>query len=178
MARHFRNLTLGLVAVLAFGGAIISGQGGAQSSMASDPFSKLHFRSIGPAQASGRVSDIAVYEANPSIFYVGSAHGGVWKTMNNGATFTPEFQNEGLMSIGDIAVSQKNPDLVWVGTGESNNRQSTGWGDGVFKSTDGGKTFKNMGLTKSEHINRIVIDADNDNNVLVAATGPLFNGGG
>ncbi|TAK11848.1 MAG: hypothetical protein EPO35_11970 [Acidobacteria bacterium] len=176
MARQFRNLTLGLVAVLAFGGAIISGQGGAAT--AADPFKSLHFRSIGPAQASGRVSDIAVYEANPSVFYVGSAHGGVWKTTNNGATFTPQFQNEGLISVGDLAVSQKNPDLVWLGTGESNNRQSTGWGGGVWKSTDGGKTWKNMGLAKSEHINRIVIDADNDNVVMVAATGPLFKGGG
>ena len=184
MARQFRTLTLGLVAVLAIGGAIISGEAGLAGQgqtgavPAADPFKNLHFRSIGPAQASGRVADIAVYEANPSIFYVGSAHGGVWKTTNNGATFTPEFQNDGLISIGDIAVSQKNPDLVWVGTGESNNRQSTGWGGGIYKSTDGGKTFKNMGLAHSEHIGRIVIDADNENNVLVAATGPLFRSGG
>lgn len=179
MARQFRTLTLGFSAGLALlvaaGGAIISGQGGAA---AADPFAKLHFRSIGPAQASGRVSDVAVYEANPAIFYVGSAHGGVWKTTNNGATFTPQFQNEGLIGIGDIAVSQKNPDVVWVGTGEANNRQSTGWGGGIYKSTDGGKTYKNMGLTKSEHINRIVIDADNENIVMVAATGPLYKAGG
>src|SRR6185436_20603951 len=142
------------------------------------PFDTLHFRPIGPASMSGRISDLAVYESNPSIYYVGTAHGGVWKTTNNGTTFEAQFQDLGLMSIGAVAVSQKNPDLVWVGTGESNNRQSTGWGGGVYKSTDGGKTFKNMGLTKSEHINRIVIDADNENNVLVAATGPLFNGGG
>src|SRR6185295_12215062 len=132
----------------------------------------------GPATASGRIADIAAFEANPAIFYVGTAHGGVWKTTNNGATFTPQFQNEGLMSVGDLAVSQKNPNLVWLGTGESNNRQSTSWGSGVWKSTDGGTTWKNMGLAQSEHINRIVIDATNDNVVLVAATGPLFRSGG
>ena len=99
---------------------------------------------------SGRISDFAVYEANPAIFYVATAHGGVWKTTSNGALFTPLFQDEGLMSIGDVAVSQSNPDLVWVGTGESNNRQTTSWGDGVYKSTDGGRTFQNMGLRESQ----------------------------
>ena len=107
---------------------------------------------------SGRISDLAVYEANPAIYYVGTAHGGVWKTTNNGTTFEAQFQDQGLMSIGDVTVSQTNPDLVWVGTGESNNRQSTSWGDGVYKSTDGGKTYTNMGLRASKHINRIVID--------------------
>ena len=113
---------------------------------ASGPFDALHFRSIGPASMSGRISDLAVYEANPAIFYVATAHGGVWKTTNNGTTFEAQFQDQGLMSIGDVTVSQSNPDLVWVGTGESNNRQSTSWGDGVYKSTDGGKTYTNMGL--------------------------------
>src|SRR5215213_8896415 len=109
--------------------------------LASGPFDALHFRPIGPASMSGRVSDLAVYEANPSIFYVGTAHGGVWKTINNGTTFEAQLQDQGLMSIGDVAISQSNPDLVWVGTGESNNRQSTSWGDGVYKSTDGGKNY-------------------------------------
>ncbi len=176
MVRHFRKFGLGAALTFALGGAFLQGQMG--TTPVADQFKGLHFRSIGPAQASGRVSDVAVYEANPAIFYVGSAHGGVWKTTNNGATFAALFQDQGLISIGDIAVSQKNPDLVWVGTGEANNRQSTGWGGGIYKSTDGGKTFKNMGLAQSEHINRIVIDADNDNNVIVAATGPLFRSGG
>jgi photosystem II stability/assembly factor-like uncharacterized protein len=176
MLRHLRNIGVGAVLVAAFGSSMLSGQTG--ETPAADQFKGLHFRSIGPAQASGRVSDVAVYEANPSIFYVGSAHGGVWKTTNNGATFTAQFQDQGLMSVGDLAVSQKNPNLVWLGTGESNNRQSTSWGDGVWKSTDGGTTWKNMGLVHSEHINRIVIDADNDDVVIVAATGPLFNSGG
>src|SRR5438093_13781567 len=88
------------------------------------PFDALHFRSIGPASMSGRISDIAAYEPNPAIFYVGTAHGGVWKTTNNGTSFEAQFQDQGLMSVGDVAVSQNNPDLVWVGSGESNNRQS------------------------------------------------------
>src|SRR5215210_4500274 len=141
-------------------------------------FERLHFRSIGPATMSGRIADVAVYEANPAIWYVGTAHGGVWKTTSNGATFTPLLQDRGLLSIGDVAISQSNADIVWVGTGESNNRQSTSWGDGVWKSTDGGKTFQNMGLKDSKHINRIVIDPTNDDIVLVAATGPLFGSGG
>lgn len=141
-------------------------------------FSALHFRSVGPATMSGRVADLAVYEANPAIFYVGTAHGGVWKTTSNGTMFTPLFQDNGLMAIGDVAVSQTNPDLVWVGTGESNNRQSTSWGSGVYKSTDGGKTFALMGLPTSKHINRILIHPTDNNIVFVAATGPLFGPGG
>ena len=141
-------------------------------------FDKLHFRSIGPATMSGRISDLAIYEANPAIWYVGTAHGGVWKTTSNGALFTPLFQDQGLIAIGDVAVSQINPDLVWVGTGESNNRQSTSWGSGVYKSTDGGKTFAMMGLPQSKHINRIVMHPTNNDVVLVAATGPLFGPGG
>jgi len=142
------------------------------------PFDALHFRPIGPASMSGRIADLAVYEANPAIYYVGAAHGGVWKTTNAGTTFEPVFEQVGMMSIGDVTVSQSNPDLVWVGTGESNNRQSTGWGDGVYKSTDGGKTFTNMGLRTSRAINRIVIDPRDNDVVFVAATGSLWGPGG
>jgi photosystem II stability/assembly factor-like uncharacterized protein len=145
---------------------------------ADGPFDALHFRPIGPASMSGRISDLAVYESNPSIYYVGTAHGGVWKTTNNGTTFEAQFQDLGLMSIGAVAVSQNNPDLVWVGTGESNNRQSTSWGDGVYKSTDGGKTYTSVGLKTSRFINRIVIDPRNNDVVFVAATGSLWGPGG
>jgi len=141
-------------------------------------FEKLHFRSIGPATMSGRIADIAVYEANPAIWYVGTAHGGVWKTTSNGAMFTPLLQDKGLMSIGDIAVSQLNPDVVYVGTGESNNRQSGSWGEGLYKSTDGGKTWSHIGLRDSKHINRIVLDPNNNDVVFVAATGALYGPGG
>ncbi len=141
-------------------------------------FERLHFRSIGPVVMSGRIADLAVYEKNPALYYVATAHGGVWKTTNNGTTFQPLFQDQGLMSIGDVTISQTNPDLLWVGTGESNNRQSISWGSGVWKSTDGGKTFTHMGLKDSKHIHRIVIDPTNNDVVLVAATGALFGPGG
>jgi photosystem II stability/assembly factor-like uncharacterized protein len=184
MARHFPALHAGrraaaaatFVALLlaAYAPAIASGQ----SVPVAQEFEALHFRSIGPAQMSGRISDLAVYEANPAIYYVGTAHGGVWKTTSNGVTFEPLFQNEGLISIGDVTVSQRNPDLLWVGAGESNNRQSTSWGGGVYKTTDGGRTFQHMGLTNSRHINRIAIHPANDDVVFVGATGPLFGPGG
>jgi photosystem II stability/assembly factor-like uncharacterized protein len=171
---------LGVALVLALAGQSLIGQAGQTSATppVSGPFDSLHFRQIGPASMSGRISDLAVYEANPAIFYVGTAHGGVWKTTNAGTTFEAEFQDLGLMSIGDVTVSQSNPDLVWVGTGESNNRQSTSWGDGVFKSADGGKTWVNMGLRSSRHINRIVIDPRDTDVVFVAATGSLWGPGG
>jgi photosystem II stability/assembly factor-like uncharacterized protein len=151
---------------------------GSTAAAAAGPFDTLHFRPIGPASMSGRIADLAVYEPNPAIFYVGTAHGGVWKTTNSGTTFEPQFQDQGLISIGDVTVSQSNPDLVWVGTGESNNRQSTSWGDGVYKSTDGGKTWTHMGLPTSRYINRIVIDPRNNDVVFVAATGSLWGPGG
>jgi photosystem II stability/assembly factor-like uncharacterized protein len=179
LLKHLRLLGLG-AAVIAFAGQLLIGQTPPAASMnpGAGPFDSLHFRSIGPASMSGRISDLAVYEANPTIFYVGTAHGGVWKTINNGTTFDALFQDQGLMSIGDVAISQSNPDLVWVGTGESNNRQSTSWGDGVCKSTDGGKTWANVGLKTSRYINRIVIDPRANDTVLVAATGSLWGAGG
>jgi photosystem II stability/assembly factor-like uncharacterized protein len=159
--------------------ASVAGVAGAQSAVpVAQEFEQLHFRSIGPAIMSGRISDFAVYESNPSIYYVGTAHGGVWKTTSNGALMTPVLQHDGLLSIGDVTVSQKNPDVVWVGKGEANNRQSTSWGDGVYKSTDGGKTWQQMGLSGAKHIGRILIDPSNDDVVLVAAGGPLFGPGG
>src|SRR6185295_7583943 len=116
-----RQLTRSLVTA----GLLIAITQVASAQTVAQEFEKLHFRSIGPATMSGRIADVAVYEANPALYYVGSAHGGVWKTTNNGATFEAQFQDNGLMAIGDVAISQINPDLVWVGTGESNNRQST-----------------------------------------------------
>ena len=180
--KHVRVFGLGLCAavLLAFAGQALVGaqQPAAAAKPAGGPFDSLHFRGIGPASMSGRIADLAVYEANPAIFYVGTAHGGVWKTVNNGTTFEAQFQDQGLISIGDVTVSQSNPDLVWVGTGESNNRQSTSWGDGVYKSTDGGKTWTSMGLKTSKHINRIVIDPRDNDIVFVAATGSLWGPGG
>ena len=177
MLRHLRLVTLCLLVVgLAASGSALLGQ--SQTGPVATEFEDLHFRSIGPATMSGRVPSIAVFEANPAIFYVGTAHGGVWKTTSNGALFEGQFQDNGLISIGAVAVSQINPDLVWAGTGESNNRQSTSWGDGVYKSTDGGRTWRNMGLRDSKHIHKIAIDRQDNNIVFVAATGALFGPGG
>jgi len=151
---------------------------GAQQVPVAQEFEGLHFRSIGPATMSGRISDLAVYEANPAVYYAATAHSGLWKTTSGGATFEALFQNEGLISLGDVTISQSDPDLVWVGGGEANNRQTSSWGGGVYKSTDGGENFQHMGLGESYHINRIVIHPDNDNVVLVAAVGSLYKEGG
>jgi len=176
--KHYRLFAAGVAAALAFGTPSLIGRAQSGAGAATGPFDGLHWRQIGPASMSGRISDLAVYEPNPNIWYVGTAHGGVWKTVNNGTTFEAQFQDLGLMSIGDIAVSQNNPDLVYVGSGESNNRQSTSWGDGMYKSTDGGKTYTSIGLKSSKHINRVVIDPRDNDVVWVAATGALFGPGG
>ena len=114
------------------------------------------FRGIGPASMGGRIDDIAAVDSNPYVYYVGFATGGVWKTTNNGTTFQPIFDIYSTASIGDIAIAPSNADIVWVGTGEANNRQSSSFGDGIYKSTDGGKTFTKMGLENSQTIARIV----------------------
>lgn len=129
------------------------------------------WRSIGPCTMGGRITDIAVVESRPQVFYVAAATGGVWKTTNNGITFTPVFDTYGTSSIGDIAVCPSNPDIVWVGTGEANLRNSVHWGDGVYKSTDGGRTFQHMGLKDSHHIGRIAIHPKDPDIVYVAALG-------
>lgn len=148
-----------------------------------DPFSTgtfggWRFRSIGPAVTSGRVIAFAVDPEDRAKFYVAVASGGVWKTINAGTTWTPVFDNEGSYSIGAIALDRKNPSTVWVGTGERNSQRSVGYGDGVYRSDDGGRSWKNMGLKKSEHIGRIVIDPRNSDIVFVAAQGPLWSAGG
>lgn len=134
----------------------------------------LGFRSIGPANMSGRLVDIAVVEMDTRVYYLASATGGVWKTTDNGLRFTPVFQDEGTHSVGDVAVHQRDTSVVWVGTGERANRQSSSWGDGVYKSVDGGETWENMGLEESHHIGRIVMHPDDPDIVYVAALGHLW----
>ena len=131
-------------------------------------------RSIGPASMSGRVVDLAVVESDPYIFYVATATGGLWKTTNNGVTFESIFENQGSHSLGAIAVHQKNPEIVWVGTGERANRQSTSWGDGIYKSTDGGKSWTHLGLAESHHIGRVALHPENPEIAFVAAMGHLW----
>lgn len=141
-------------------------------------FSGLSFRSIGPAVVSGRVLDIAVSPRDKSTWFVVTAYGGVFKTSNAGTTFSPVLDNAGTPSFGCVTIDAKNPLNVWVGSGENNSQRSVGWGDGVYKSTDGGKTFTNVGLKASEHIGQIAVDPRNSNVVFVAAQGPLWAPGG
>ena len=142
------------------------------------PLAGLRLRSIGPALTSGRVGDIAVHPRDKKIWYVAAASGGVWKTTNAGTTWTPIFDNEASYSIGTLVLDPKNPNVVWVGTGENNAQRSVGYGDGVYKSVDGGRSWQNMGLRESEHISRIQIDPRNSDIVYVAAQGPLSRKGG
>ena len=146
--------------------------------MSTPTFNGLRFRSIGPAFTSGRVIGFAVDPRNPAKYFVGVASGGVWKTINAGTTWTPVFDNEGSYSIGAIVLDPKNPLVVWVGTGENNSQRSVSYGNGVYKSEDGGRTWKNVGLKTSEHIGRIAIDPKDSNIVYVAAQGPLWGPGG
>ena len=132
-------------------------------------FAGLTFRSIGPAVASGRIGDIAIHRSQKSVWYVAPHSGGVWKSQNAGTTWTPVFDSQGSYSIGALALDPKNPLVVWVGTGENNSQRSVGYGDGVYKSSDGGKSWTNVGLRSSAHIGRIAIDPRNSDVVYVAA---------
>ena len=143
----------------------------------SSQLSGLKFRSIGPALTSGRVSDIAVNPKDFNEYYVTVASGGVWKTTNHGVTYKPIFDKEGSYSIGCVTIDPNQSSTIWVGTGENNNQRSVGYGDGVYKSTDGGKSWKHMGLKESEHISKIIVDPRNSDVVYVAAYGPLWSDG-
>src|SRR6476619_3256987 len=151
---------------------------GPRDPMSSPTFNGLRFRSLGPAFTSGRVIGFAVDPHNASKYFVASASGGVWRTVNNGNTWTPVFDREGSYSIGAIVLDPKNPLTVWVGTGENNSQRSVSYGNGLYKSDDGGKTWRNVGLRTSEHIGRIAIDPKDPNIVYVAAQGALWGPGG
>jgi len=140
--------------------------------------SGLRLRNIGPATMSGRFVDMDVVESNPYTMYVASATGGVFRTTDNGVTWTPVFEREAVHSVGDIAIYQPDPNIIWVGTGERANRQSVGWGDGVYKTTDEGRTWTNVGLGASMHIGRIVTHPSNPAIVYVAAQGSVWGPGG
>jgi len=146
--------------------------------MNADTFSGLKFRLIGPGAASGRVMSIAVNPRNKFEYYVGVASGGVWKTVNDGTTWTPVFDGEGSYSIGWVALDPNDSSVVWVGSGESNSQRSVAYGDGIYRSVDGGKSWENLGLKKSEHIGRVVVDPRDSKVVYVAAEGPLWGAGG
>lgn len=140
--------------------------------------SAFKFRCIGPALMSGRISDIAVKPDDPHTWYVAAGSGGVWKTTNGGTTFEPIFDGEASYSIGCVAIDPLFPSIIWVGTGENVSGRHVGYGDGVYRSRNGGKTWENMGLQKSEHIGKILIDPRNSDVIFVAAEGPLWSAGG
>jgi len=144
----------------------------------SETFSGLKFRSIGPAFMSGRIADIAIHPQNENIWYVAVGSGGVWKTENAGNTWTPIFDNESCYSTGCITLDPQNPSVVWLGTGENVGGRHLSFGDGIFKSTDSGATWTNVGLEQSEHISKIVVHPENSNIVWVASQGPLWSKGG
>ncbi len=140
--------------------------------------SALKWREVGPALTSGRISDLAVNPDNPFEYYVAVASGGVWKTSNWGVDYTPIFDSQSSYSIGCITIDPNNSNVIWVGTGENNNQRSVAYGDGVYKSVDGGKSWKNMGLKNSEHIGNIIVHPENSDVVYVSAYGPLWSKGG
>jgi len=169
-ASTFRLIVLALLLIVS--SAVVGTAQDKNVNKLDDTFLKnLQFRAIGPANMGGRIDDIAVVESNPSTYYVGAATGGVWKTTNNGTTFDPVFDEQGSTSIGDIAIAPSDPSIIWVGTGEPNNRQSSSWGDGIYRSLDAGKTWTNMGLRDSKHIGRVLIDSRDPNIVYAAVVG-------
>ena len=162
---------VGLIAALPVAGL-------AEEADAAHPLAGMPLRPIGPALTSGRVSDFAFDPNRPQVHYVAMASGNLWKTVNNGTSWTPVFDHEGAYAIGVVAIDPLDPDTVWVGTGENNSQRSVGYGDGVYRSLDGGQTWKNMGLKDSGHISMIRTHPEDSDTVWVAAQGPLWNSGG
>ncbi len=143
-----------------------------------EAISGLRLREVGPALMGGRIADIAVHPEKRSTWYVAVGSGGLWKTENAGTTWTPIFDSEASYSIGTVALDPRNPETVWVGTGENVSGRHVGWGDGIYRSRDGGGSWERMGLERSEHIGKILVDPRDGDRVLVAAEGPLWSGGG
>ncbi|MDN5202492.1 glycosyl hydrolase [Fulvivirgaceae bacterium BMA10] len=149
-----------------------------KSLMTDSVFAGLKMRNIGPAFMSGRIADIAIHPHDESVWYVAVGSGGVWRTKNAGVTWKPIFDNQVSYSIGCVTIDPNNPHTIWVGTGENIGGRHVGFGDGIYRSTDGGATWKNMGLKTSEHISKIIIHPENSNVIWVAAQGPLWKKGG
>lgn len=170
-------LTLGLAALVAALAAPLQAQ--AEQSEADfvrdDVLGRMEWRALGPTTFGGRVVDIAVHPTDPSVWYIAGGSGGVFRTVNGGTTFTPIFDDQPVFSIGDIAIAPSNPEVIYVGTGEANNQRSSYWGDGVWKSADGGATWTHTGLRGTDHIGRVIVDPHNADRVWVAALGALYS---
>jgi photosystem II stability/assembly factor-like uncharacterized protein len=163
-----------IVLALVPGASSLRGQTSAAPALSTELLKGLQFRNIGPAIMAGRIDDFSVVESNPATYYVATASGGVFRTTNNGTTFVPVFDDQPASSIGAVAVAPSNPSIVYVGTGEPNNRQSSSWGNGVYKSLDAGRTWRYLGLAQTYHIGRIVVHPHNPDIVYVAAAGHLW----
>ncbi len=171
MARRFWLVVLAI-------GLVTAGLGARQGQFTSDLLKGIELRTIGPTLTTGRVVDVEIDPKNPSVWYVASAFGGLWKTTNRGITFSPIFDDNGVFTLCCVAIDPKDSNVVWLGTGENNSQRSAHFGDGIYKSLDAGKTWKRMGLETSEHIGEILVDPRNSNVVYVASQGPLFSEGG
>ena len=167
-----RRVRLTCLGALALSGTTLTAQSPAP---AADPMIRdLRWRNVGNANLLGRISSIDALESDWTHVIVGSASGGVWKSVNGGTSWTTIFDNYGAASIGDVKINQKNPNVIWVGTGEECGRNSAAWGDGVYKSTDGGQTFTNVGLKETYNIGKIILHPTNENIVYVAAIGNIY----
>jgi photosystem II stability/assembly factor-like uncharacterized protein len=172
-----RHLLLTAVAFAFITAGLGAGQDGSADRLTPEQLKGIELRSIGPAISTGRVADVEIDPKNPNVWYVASAFGGLWKTVNRGITFTPVF-DQYAFTLCCVVVDPKDSNVVWLGTGENTSQRSAHFGDGLYKSTDAGKTWKRVGLEASEHIGKIIIDPRNPNVVYVASQGPLWSPGG
>ena len=153
----------------------MAGEAVHQALMQESLLAQLPFRNVGPTVMSGRVTDIDAFPADPTHFYVAYASGGLWRTANNGQTFTPIFDHESVMTIGDIAVDWMNGETIWVGTGENNSSRSSYAGNGIYRSTDGGNSWEHLGLEETQRTGRIVLHPTDSDVLWVAAAGALYS---
>ena len=174
---YFKNLTY-IIALLLLSPSVNSQKKQDKKSDESSLYSGLKFRSIGPAFMSGRIADIAINPSNENEWYVAVGSGGVWKTSNAGTTWVPLTDNQPFYSTGSISIDPNNNNTIWLGTGENVGGRHVGIGKGIYVSYNGGKTWENKGLKKSEHISKIIVNKDDSNTVFVASQGPLWSSGG
>ncbi len=173
-----KRLLLPFLALLLMSGITIAQKNNNDNKITDQTFRAMEFRNIGPALMSGRIADIAIHPENDNIWYIAVGSGGVWKTLNAGTTWKPVFDSQKVYSIGCITIDQNNPHTVWVGTGENVGGRHVGYGDGIYRSDDGGKSWRNMGLKESQHISKIIVHPEDSDIILVAAQGPLWSIGG